>query len=56
MEGILFGVDSFSWPTPNNPVKSEDGELHCTYDKDNYPILEESVSQNSGYKTYFYYK
>lgn len=56
MEGFLFGVDSFSWPTPNNPVKSEDGELHCTYDKDNYPILEESVSQDGGYKTYFYYK
>lgn len=56
MEGILFGVDSFSWPTPNNPVKSEEGELHFTYDKDNYPILEESVSQNGGYKTYFYYK
>ncbi|MFT3702649.1 MAG: hypothetical protein QM802_09780 [Agriterribacter sp.] len=56
MEGFLFGVYSFSWPTPNNPVKSEDGELHYTYDKDNYPVLGESASPDGGYKTFFYYK
>lgn len=59
MEGFILGMYSFSWPTPDNPVKlsgNEPAAYSYTYDADNYPVLMESSFTDGGSgKSYFYY-
>ncbi len=58
MEGFLFGVDSYSIPTPNNILNVDAGPDICvyTYNADNLPVVQSfNSAPNEGFKRYFNY-
>lgn len=58
MEGFLFGMDSYSLPTPNNILNVEGGPDMSvyTYNADNLPVTQLfNLPPNEGFKRYFYY-
>jgi len=58
IDGFLFGVDFFAWPTPNNPVKFNNEistKYLYTYDADKYPRVVEYISADGNGKSYLYY-